>query len=169
MPSWAKVLKDRTERRQESLGVTCRFKPLHATFALTRRPMRVLTTVVEVAALAVFYTRQNLTFGRPVALEFVGNHHTRDVMESLEQLAEKLLGCLAVTSALHEDVEDIVALIHGPPQVIPLAIDRQKNLIEMPLITGAWPPAAYLIGGFCQVLGTHIEVVASFPSWPKLL
>jgi hypothetical protein len=66
MSSRAKVLKDRTEYRQESLSMTGRFEPLHATLTLARRPVRVFTAVVEVAALAVLHARQDFAFGRTV-------------------------------------------------------------------------------------------------------
>ena len=75
MSSRAKRVKDCTKRRQKSLPVTRRFEPWQATFALTRRPLRVLTAVLEIATLAVLYTRHHLTFGCPIAFEFVGDHH----------------------------------------------------------------------------------------------
>jgi hypothetical protein len=37
-------------------------------------------------------------------------------------------------------------LINRPPQIIPLALDCQKDLIEMPLIPGLRPAVAQLIG-----------------------
>ena len=61
------MLRDRAKRGQKTLGVTRRFEPLHAPLTLTRWPMRVLTTVVEIATLAMLDTRQNLTFGRAIA------------------------------------------------------------------------------------------------------
>jgi hypothetical protein len=37
-------------------------------------------------------------------------------------------------------------LINRPPQVVLLAIDRDEDLIEVPLVAEAWPPAAQLLG-----------------------
>jgi hypothetical protein len=54
MPSRAEVLGNGTIRRQKALGMTGGFEPLHATLTLTRRPMRILTPVIEVATLAMF-------------------------------------------------------------------------------------------------------------------
>jgi hypothetical protein len=62
-----------------------------------------------------------------------------------EQLAKKLLGCLLGTSALHQDIQDVVVLIDGSPPVKPLAVDGQKYLVEMPLVPGPRPPAPQLI------------------------
>jgi hypothetical protein len=37
------------------------FEPLHATLTLTRRPVRILAPVIEVATLAMFHARENLS------------------------------------------------------------------------------------------------------------
>ena len=55
------------------------FEALHAPRALTRRPMRVLTPVIEVGTLAMFDPRQYLTLGRAIALEFIGDDHARHI------------------------------------------------------------------------------------------
>ena len=57
MPSWSKVLGNGTIRRQKTLGMTCGLEPLHAILPLARRPMRVLTPVIEIATLAMFHPR----------------------------------------------------------------------------------------------------------------
>ena len=74
--------------------------------------MRVLAAIVEITALAVLHSRQNLAFGRPVALELVRDYHPGHVLQPLEPLAEKLLGGFLVPPALHQDIEYIVVLIH---------------------------------------------------------
>ena len=139
MSSRAKMVKDCTKRRQKSLRVTRRFEPWQATFALTRRPVRVLTAVMEIATLAVLYTRHHLTFGCPIAFEFVGDHHPWHVRQSFEEMMKKRLGCLLMPPTLHESVESVVILIHRPPQVMPLAVDGQKDRVEMSFVAGAWP------------------------------
>jgi hypothetical protein len=45
------------------------FEPLYATLPLARRPMRVLTPVVEIAMLAMFHPWQDLTLRGLVALQ----------------------------------------------------------------------------------------------------
>ena len=79
-----------TVGRQEALSVAGGLEPLHAPFTLTRRPMRVLTPVVEIAALTMLDPRQNLALGRTVAPQLIGDHHPRHTGEALEQLAEEL-------------------------------------------------------------------------------
>jgi hypothetical protein len=134
MPSRAEVLGNRTIRRQKALGVAGGFEPLPATLALTRRPMRVLTPVVEVATLAMFHTGQDLALGRPIALQLIGDHHPRRVVQAFEPLAEELLGRLVVASTLHQEIESIPVLIHCPPEVMPLPVDREEDFVQMPRV-----------------------------------
>ena len=69
MPSWSEVLGDRAIRRQKTLGMPGGFEALHAPLALTRRPMRVFTPVLEVATVPMFHPREALALGRAVALQ----------------------------------------------------------------------------------------------------
>jgi hypothetical protein len=85
--------------------------------------------------LARFDSWQDLALGSSVALEFVGDDHARDVGPSLEQLAEELLGGALIPAALHQDIQHIAVLIHGPPEIMPLARDRETHLIHMPLVS----------------------------------
>lgn len=79
MPPRTKMLRDGTIGGKESLCLTRRLKALHASLALTGRPVRVLCIVIEVAMLAVIYTWQDLALGGCVALEFIGDNHARDI------------------------------------------------------------------------------------------
>jgi hypothetical protein len=40
-----------------------------------------------------------------------------------------------IAPALHQDIEHVIVLIDSAPQVMALPVDRQKDLIEVPLIT----------------------------------
>src|SRR5215510_1492948 len=131
MPSWSEVLGNGPERRQKTLRMTRRLKPLHAIFSLACGTMRVLTAVVEIAALAVFDPGQDLALRRPVALELIGDNHLWHVLQPLEQLAKELFGRLLITPALDQDVEDVVVLIDSAPEVMAFTIDGQEDFIQM--------------------------------------
>ena len=73
MPSWAEVLGNGAIRGQKALGMSCGLAPLPAIFALPRRPMRILTAVVQRATLAVLHSGQDFTLGRAITLELIGN------------------------------------------------------------------------------------------------
>jgi hypothetical protein len=47
---------------------------------------------------------------------------------------------------LHQDIKDIAVLVDGAPQVVAFAIDRQKDLIEVPLVARSGTSAAQLVG-----------------------
>src|SRR5215813_11283780 len=136
MPSGAEVLSDGSIRRQKALGMSRRFKPLHAILALACGAMRVLTAVVEIAAPAVFDSGQDLALRRAIALELIRDDDPRDIPQALEQLAKKLLRRVLIPPAVDQDIEDIVVLVHRPPQVMPLTMDREKHLIQVPFV--AW-------------------------------
>src|SRR5262245_52187579 len=110
-------------------------EPLHAPFPLARRPMRVLTAVVERAALAMLHPGQDVPFGRAVALELIRNDDTRDIPQALEQLAKELLRGLLIAPALHEDIQHVIVLVDSAPEVMALTMDRQEDLVQVPLIT----------------------------------
>lgn len=75
----SEVLGNGSIRRQKALGMPGGFEPLHAPFALPRRPMRALTPIIEVATLAMFHAGQDLTLGRAVALEFIRNDDAQHI------------------------------------------------------------------------------------------
>jgi hypothetical protein len=51
---WPEVSVDRAVHREKVLGLANGLEPLHLSLSSSRRPMRVLSTVVEIAARAVF-------------------------------------------------------------------------------------------------------------------
>src|SRR5262245_25402089 len=82
-PSRSEMLGDGAIRRQKSLGMPRRLKPLHAMLALARRPMRVLTSVIEGATLAMLHPGQDLALCRAVALQLVCNDDAGNIREAL--------------------------------------------------------------------------------------
>src|SRR5262249_17661509 len=88
MPSRSEVLGNRSIRGQKALGMPRRLEPLHAILTLTRRTMRILTPVVQIATLAVFDPGQELPLRRAVALELIRDDDAGHVLQPLEQLTE---------------------------------------------------------------------------------
>src|SRR5262245_8003428 len=86
--------------------------------------MRGLTAVIEIAAPALFHPRQALPLRGTVALQLIGDDDPWDVLTPLQQLAEDLLRGLFVAPALHQNIQDIVVLIHRSPQVMALTVIR---------------------------------------------
>jgi len=97
--------------------------------------MRVLCPIVEPFLLPMLHVRQKLPLGSSITGQFIGNDHTRNVLEVLEQLAQELLSGLLAAAALDQDAENRATLIHSPPYIVDLTLDRDKHLIQMPLVS----------------------------------
>jgi hypothetical protein len=104
--------------------------------------------------LTVFCPRQHLPLGRPITRQFVGDNDPRDVPQALEQFPEESLRGLLVSSALEQNIQDVTVLIHSSPQVVALAMNRQKDLIKMPFIPKARTPAPELVSVLLPKLAT---------------
>jgi len=122
------------------------FKPLHPALALTRRPGRVLTAVIEIATLTRLDTGPNRAFGRRVALQFIRDDDARHGRESFEKVFEKCLRRLLMAPALPDAIENVVVLTYSPSQVIACTVEGQKHLIEEPFVTRLGPTASELVG-----------------------
>src|SRR5262245_5687901 len=94
----------------------------------------------------MFHTREALSLRRLVAFELVRDEYPRHIRQPLQQLAEKLLCRLLITTALDENIQDVAILIDRSPQIMPLPLDRQEDLVQMPLVARAGTPATQLIG-----------------------
>jgi hypothetical protein len=107
--------------------------------------MQVLTPVLARAMLAMFHPRHHLTCGG-VALELIRDEHPGHVWQGFAQLFDECFGRPRVATTRHQDIEDVTVLIHGPPQVMALAMDGQNHLVATPIVSGPGPMASQLIG-----------------------
>ena len=108
--------------------------------------VRVFGTVVQVAVLPVFDVREDLPLRRAVAFQPIGDDDPRHVPAAFKELAEELLGRVLVPPTLHQDIEHRPVLIHGPPEIMALPIDREEDFIQVPLIGWLRASASELIG-----------------------
>jgi hypothetical protein len=65
--------------------------------------------------------------------------------QALEPLPEESLRGLLVPPALHQDVEDIPLLVNSSPEVMAMAIHREKHFIQMPRVAWLRAPVPQLI------------------------
>lgn len=108
--------------------------------------MGVFRAVVQVAVLPVFDARQDLMLGRRIACQPIGDDDPRHVLASFQELAEERLGRVRVPPTLPQDIEHSPVLIHGPPEIMALPIDREEHFIQVPLVTRLRASASELIG-----------------------
>jgi len=127
--------------KQKPLCLIARFEPLHMTLAPPCRTMRVLSPVVEIAALAMFDVRKKLSSSHTVAPQFIGHDHSRLVLQADEQPSEETPRRLAVATALNQDIEHNTVLVHGAPEVLKHAVDPDEHFVEKPFVTRPWPTA----------------------------
>jgi hypothetical protein len=84
--------------------------------------------------LAVLHPRENLALHGAVALECSGDNDPWAMREALPQLPEELLGRALVAPGLHQDIEGVSVLVHGPPELGPLLVQRDEHLLEVPVV-----------------------------------
>jgi hypothetical protein len=131
-------------------------EPLHALLPLAGRWVGVLGAIIEIPIWAMLHTRKNLALSCFGALEFVSHAHARHVRQALEQLAEELLGRPLIPAALHQAIQHAPLLIHRPPQIVMLALDCEKYLIHLPLVTRPRTAATELVGILLTKLPTPL-------------
>jgi hypothetical protein len=100
----AEVRHDRAVSGEKTLCVAWGFEVSHAPLTLASGLVRILGTIIQVPMLPMFDTGQELSFRRPITLEFIRHNHPRDVRQPFEQLAEKLLGRGCIAAALHQNI-----------------------------------------------------------------
>ena len=129
-----KQVSHRAVNRQESLRLTHRLETAHRTFALPRRLMGKLGSIVRVLTRVMERVRHHLAMRGSVASEFVGDKAPRRSALLLEKPAkEPGRGCL-VPPFLEQDIQDLPILINGPKQVTLLSVDPNKDFIDKPPI-----------------------------------
>ena len=122
---------------KEALNVPRRFEPLHDPFSASGRLMRVFGPVIETLVLAMLDPGHDLPLGRGVALELVGDEHTRGSTVLLEELAEQAFGGLLVAPALNQDIENEAVLVDGTPEPMLFPGDAHDDLIQVPFVATA--------------------------------
>ena len=87
--------------------------------------------------LPVLNPGHDLTLGRSVAAELVGDQHARRSPLLFQELAEQAFGGLFVATALDEDIENKPLLVYRAPEPVLLAGDAEDNLVKMPFVAAA--------------------------------
>jgi len=132
-PNSEEILDD-TVDGGEALEMAHRLEAAHLTFALSRRFMRDLGSVIRVLIGTVHDRRHHDARGDAVASQLVGDEPARGAALPFQQLPEEPNGGVAIPSRLHQHVQHVAVLIHGSPQVLLAAVNPDKELIEIPRI-----------------------------------
>src|SRR5271166_815649 len=111
-----------------------RLEALHDPLSSASWLVGILRPVIEAFVLAVLDARHDLSLGRGVAFQLVGDQHTRRSSLLLQQFAEQALGRLLVAPALDEDVENEALLVNCAPEPVLLASDGDDDLVQVPFV-----------------------------------
>jgi hypothetical protein len=106
------------------------------TISLSRRPMRVLSPIVQISALSVHNAGKQLTPSDTIASQLVGHDHPWDVLQPLQKLPEEAFCGVGITPGLNEDVEHNTILIDGVPEVMLRALNPDEDFVHVPLVPG---------------------------------
>src|SRR5260221_10124751 len=90
----------------------------------------------------------DLPLGSGVALQLVGDEHTRGSTLLPEELAEQAFGGLLVAPALDQNIQNEAVLVDGTPEPMLLAGNADGDLIEVPFVATARRSPADAVGEF---------------------
>jgi hypothetical protein len=96
--------------------------------------MGVFRPIVQPALLLMLHQWHDVCLGCCVAAQLVGDDSTWDVLKAFQQFAKELLGGFLVPPRLHEDIKHLAILVDCTPEILQLAVDREKDFIEMPSV-----------------------------------
>jgi hypothetical protein len=138
---------------KEALNVPRRLEPLHDPLSSSGRLMGVFGPLIEALVLTMLDPGHDLPLGSGVALQLVGDEHTRGSTLLLEELAEQAFGGLLVAPALDENIKNEAVLVDGTPEPMLLPGEADDNLARSP--GGISPPGA-------PRRGLHLSPAVSF-------
>ena len=132
---------------KKSLHLPRRLESLHDPLSSAGRLTGIPRSVVETFVLAMLDAGHNLSLGRGIAFQLVGDQHTRRSSLFLRQFAEQALGGFPVTPALDEDVENKAPLLDHALEPMFLAGDGDDDLVEVPFVAAARGSPTDTVGG----------------------
>src|SRR5271166_6173388 len=119
---------------KKPLHLPRRLEPLHDPLSSSRRLVGILGPVVDAFVLPMLDAGHDLTLGRGVAAQLVGDQHTRRSPLLLQQLAQQAFSGSLVAPALDEDIENKALLVDRAPEPVLRAGDGDHDLIEVALV-----------------------------------
>jgi hypothetical protein len=99
--------------------------------------MRILGAIVQVPARPMTHIGQDSSLSDAMAAQPVRDEASWLVPKAAQQLLEEPLGSGAISSLLHQNIQDDAMLIDGAPQVVLHASDADEHFVEVPGVS--WP------------------------------
>src|SRR5215469_16220584 len=98
---------------KKGLHVLDRLEALHHSLSLTNGKVRILSTIVQAFVATVTDVGQDSPEGRWVTRQLVGDHDSRLVANTLDDLAQEPFGSMLIPPRLDQDVEHDAVLVDG--------------------------------------------------------
>lgn len=95
MPTWPEMTVYHAVCREEPLRLNRRLEPLHLPLSPSRGPMRILGTIIEIAARLVPEIGHHLAMRNTVAPQTVGNQAPRLVLQPVQKPLKERLAAVA--------------------------------------------------------------------------
>jgi len=92
------------------------------------------------------WRRDDLTLGRSVAAELVGDRHAGRSPLRFQELAEQALGGLLVAPALDGDIGNKALLVDRAPKPVLLASDGEDDFVKGPCVAAAGRSPTHAVG-----------------------
>src|SRR5258707_10306203 len=151
----------------EALILPRRLEPLHDPLSSSGRLMGVFGPVIEALVLPMLDPGHDLPLGSGVALQLVGDEHTRGSTLLLEELAEQAFGGLRVAPALDENIKNEAVLVDGTPEPMLLPGEADDNLIEVPFVATARRSPTMRLANSRPNLRPHCRIVSCVTEMPR--
>ena len=114
---------------QKSLRLHYRFETPHPSLSYTSRLMRLLCSIVLILFSAVDRLGDQLSMSYAIASQFIGDNLPGLTTATPYQPPEEPLCSGTVSLCLQEYINNFAILVHGPPQIMLLAVYLHKDLI----------------------------------------
>ncbi len=117
---------------QESLRLSRGGEPSHRPFSLARRFVRDFGSVIRIDVVDVTHRRHDRPMSGVIASEFVGHQPPGFTALAFDQATKKPFSRTLIAAALHQNINDIAVVVHGPPQIVPFPLDGHKDFVDVP-------------------------------------
>ncbi len=156
MPPNAEQVQDDSVSGEESLRLAGRLEAAHLSLSLAGRLMGDFGTVVRVLPRIVPDGGHGGSMRCPIAPQLVGHEQHRLCPLAFQEFTEEALCGASIATRLDKDVDHIAVLIDGSPEILPLALDRDEELVQVPCVsqTASRKEAGEILADlFCQWRG----------------
>jgi hypothetical protein len=99
--------------------------------------VRHFRSVIRIDGIDVSHRGYDGAMGCIIASQFVSDQPPWFTPLAFEQAAEKPFRRALIATPLHQEINGITVLVDGPPQIVPLSLNGDKDFINVPRVAEA--------------------------------